>query len=1216
MKKLYILFLIIPVLVFGQSQNQNYIKNITYKKASTEEQIDVNNPAHAAVTVQYFDGLGRPIQQVAHKQSNTGKDIIVHIGYDEFGRQTKEYLPYVRSSASLDFDPSGEANTIYFYHDDDFSLTGNPHFETTDNPYSEKELEASPLSRVFEQAAPGNPWEKSLGRTIKFDYQTNDYNEVVYFKANTQWTPTLGVYAIEFEQAGYYDPNLLYKTITKDENWTSGLNNTTEEFKNKQGQVVLKRTYNNDNPHDTYYVYDIYGNLTYVIPPLVNTSYPIDLEVLDGLCYQYKYDTRNRLVEKKLPGKQWEFIVYNKLDKPVLTGPAYSPFGSTQLIGWLITKYDAFGRVAYTGWMSMENINSQTRFDFQDDVNTSSQPLFESKTTSASSIDGVQVKYTNQAFPTDPFELLTVNYYDNYDYPNAPIPPSEIYDEDVLINVKTLPTGTWTRFLTNENETIGELSYSFYDEKGRPIASATINHLGGTTTTQSKLDFEGKVLYTDTGHQRTANDDVLNINDVFSYSDQSKLVTHLQQVESNPQELIVYNEYDELGQLIAKQVGGQDVHNLKGYQRIDYQYNIRGWLKSINDIKDLRTDNGYFQDLFSYTINYNTVTKKNIDTNVIGEVNNSYDGKVKELYNGNISETYWRTSTDNVLRKYSYSYDNLNRLNDSFYQKPESTIEPTNAYNESMDYDKNGNINRISRTGNYDGNDQTFLIDELEYIYLKKSNLLLKVTDSTNESLGFKDDIDDIGDSQDDYSYDAFGNMIADQNKKIVKISYNHLNLPTSITFADSNKITYFYNASGVKLKKVVSVGTSEKTTDYLGGFQYDNTILQFFPHPEGYVKNTRDNQGNPTFDYVYNYTDHLGNIRLSYTLEPQNNVLTILEENHYYPFGLKHTNYNTDRKSIDLELISNLKRIVPVLKVNYDYKYNGKEWQDELGLNFYDYGARNYDPAIGRWMNIDPLAELADDLTPYHYANNNPIIYIDPDGLSATSPESWATKYVDKTGKTILDTDDGSDDVIVVPDAMLGDFEYYKESYEKGGNNSLYNSTEWNDNMKATILGFESTDEMKSLLDGFSTQWSRQNAIDYLQNPTFRNAMAMSYSEALSQWTDPQKVLAAASVLAFRPRTDVNGIIYLRTDLTGKVKPYVGQAKNEARYLARQKEHARANPDADFDFKIIDRGSANGKFPTSLDIKEQKALDKLGGPTNKGNPSGGASNKKNVVKQ
>ncbi|MBC8883730.1 hypothetical protein H9X57_11275 [Flavobacterium piscinae] len=788
MRHIYILFLVLPVFVFGQDQNQNYVKTITYKEPSSIVQIDYSNPSHVAVQVQYFDGLGRLIQQLAHKQSGAGKDLIINTEYDEFGRQIKEYLPYVRTNTSTYFDPLGKENTMSFYGYNNSSLTGNPNMETTNNPYSEKVLELSPLSRVLEQATPGDPWEKANGKTIKFVYQTNEANEVRYFNAQTEWSSTYGLYTITLIQNGFYEKEELYKTITKDENWTSGLNNTTEEFKNKQGQVILKRTYNNGDTHDTYYVYDIYGNLTYVIPPLVDTSSTIDETTLDGLCYQYKYDYRNRLVEKKLPGKQWEFIVYNKLDKPVLTGPTYSPYGQTDLKGWLLTKYDAFGRVAYTGWKESHSIDSNARKVLQDQHNATSLQLFESKTSSTVNIDGIQVKYSNQSLPNNGFELLTVNYYDNYDYPNAPALPADIYGDVVLTNVKSLPTATWTRFLTSENETAGELTTSFYNAKGRPIGSHTINHLGGATISQSKLDFEGKALQTLTEHKKEDGFDVVRISEYFTYSPQSKLLTHLHQVNENPKELIVHNVYDELGQLISKQVGGQDTENLVGHQKVDYQYNIRGWLKSINDTECLNCNIGNFQDLFSFKIHYNTVTKKNIDTNVIEEVNDSYNNTVKKLYNGNIAETYWRTASDATLRKYSYAYDDLNRLNDAYYQKPESNIEARNSYNESLTYDKNGNIMTLIRKGNEDGDLFAYEIDNLGYKYQDKSNLLKKVTDATNESLGFKDDSDGTNDEDDDYTYDAYGNMISDQNKNITKIVYNHLNLPTVIEFLIQKK--------------------------------------------------------------------------------------------------------------------------------------------------------------------------------------------------------------------------------------------------------------------------------------------------------------------------------------------------------------------------------------------------------------------------------------------
>jgi len=155
-------------------------------------------------------------------------------------------------------------------------------------------------------------------------------------------------------------------------------------------------------------------------------------------------------------------------------------------------------------------------------------------------------------------------------------------------------------------------------------------------------------------------------------------------------------------------------------------------------------------------------------------------------------------------------------------------------------------------------------------------------------------------------------------------------------------------------------------------------------------------------YNYTFNYTDHLGNIRLSYTKDPQSGTLQILEENHYYPFGLRHEVYVTGSKRQhgfgndggggdidDVELIN-------VLRTEYQYKYNGKEWQDELGLNFYDYGARNYDPALGRWMSVDPLAHRYSSINPYNYAINNPVIFIDVDGMKIMNGDKEMKEKID----------------------------------------------------------------------------------------------------------------------------------------------------------------------------------------------------------------------------
>ena len=150
----------------------------------------------------------------------------------------------------------------------------------------------------------------------------------------------------------------------------------------------------------------------------------------------------------------------------------------------------------------------------------------------------------------------------------------------------------------------------------------------------------------------------------------------------------------------------------------------------------------------------------------------------------------------------------------------------------------------------------------------------------------------------------------------------------------------------------------TSKTTEYLDGFQGLSAgsplILKFVPTAEGYY-NFENNK------YIYSYTDHLGNIRLSYS-KSLNGSAEVLEENNYYPFGLKREGYN-------------------VLAGNpaYSYGYNGKELQKETGWG--DYGARMYMADIGRWVVIDPLAEQMRRYSPYNYAFNNPVSYTDPDG-------------------------------------------------------------------------------------------------------------------------------------------------------------------------------------------------------------------------------------------
>ncbi|BFP42647.1 hypothetical protein FGF1_34920 [Flavobacteriaceae bacterium GF1] len=376
---------------------------------------------------------------------------------------------------------------------------------------------------------------------------------------------------------------------------------------------------------------------------------------------------------------------------------------------------------------------------------------------------------------------------------------------------------------------------------------------------------------------------------------------------------------------------------------------------------NLNNNELHYGDLFAFGINYNTV---------------GHSGTA--LYNGNIAETEWRTAnTDSGLKWYRYAYDPLNRI----------TSAAANSSNYSLSgitYDKNGNIQSLTRRGHTDAGATSFgTMDVLDYDYhnSEMSNRLYKVNDTGSNTYGFKDS----SANNQDYWYDANGNMVRDLNKGIGTasldgITYNHLNLPQEIKFDNNNnkKINYIYDALGTKIQKVANDNGSLTTTDYAGNFVYENGTLQFFSHPEGYV-----NANGGGYDHVYQYKDHLGNVRLSYTDNPSNpGTPTIIEENNYYPFGLEHKGYNNQINGVE----------------NNYMTYSGKELDESLGLNWLDFGFRNYDASIGRWMSIDPLAEKYYDKSGYNYAFNNPVFFVDPDGQ-----EVDVTELLRKNGKNEL---------------------------------------------------------------------------------------------------------------------------------------------------------------------------------------------------------------------
>lgn len=830
-----------------------------------------------SINTQYVDGLGRPIQTVTKRASFGNKDIIQHLEYDGFGREVKQYLPYTYDTTGVKkINPLTDANGQKAFHNSLFGGTSG------DYAYSESLPEQSPLGRVLETYAPGEPWNKSAGnKPVTTTYRTNTAaDQVRIWEISTTQDPVTG-FGGEYNNATVHGEGTLHVTETTDEN-----GHKTLEFKDKLGRVVLKKVQEGQNAYlSTYYVYDNLNNLRYVLPPEAVKAgeaigNKISTAILNNFCFAYEYDQRNRMITKKVPGADSVAMVYDKLDRLIMTQD-----GEQRNKGdWTFTKYDELNRPAITGIFTDDSTNHdrayhQNRVDAMlifnlefDDEQANSikegvfieasqydgvsstyraeqyinlQPGFIYSGTSGSfmgeiqnpipNIDGGWVDiYYDKTYPDIAHsQVLTVNFYDNYDFTNETFTlPSGVFtaiDGELptsTLAVKGQMTGNKTRILGTDDYIT---SVNFYDDKYQVTQTVTVNHKGGRDVLTSHYDFAGRLRKTHLDHfnqsaDLTATTVVMN----YTYDHGGRLLTVDHSVNGEAAKTLAENTYNELGELKDKQVG--DAH-----QTINYLYNMRGWLTHIND--PATSGNDYFS------------------------MQLMYDNATDAQHNGNIGEIVWRDQFEKEQKTYKYGYDYLNRLSAADYsalKDPMSgqgaqLVDVNNFQVFGITYDGNGNIMSLNRKS------KGVTMDSLQYEYTN-GNQLSKVTDDSQNSEGFKDG-DDL---TTEYEYDANGNMIEDKNKGITSITYNHLNLPKKVTFDANKYIEYTYDAAGMKLSQKVVDGSTTKVTDYIGGFIYEDNKLQLVQHDEGRI--TRENAA---WDYQYHLKDHLGNVRTTFTTNP-----------------------------------------------------------------------------------------------------------------------------------------------------------------------------------------------------------------------------------------------------------------------------------------------------------------------------------------------------------
>ena len=327
-------------------------------------------------------------------------------------------------------------------------------------------------------------------------------------------------------------------------------------------------------------------------------------------------------------------------------------------------------------------------------------------------------------------------------------------------------------------------------------------------------------------------------------------------------------------------------------------------------------------------------------------------------YNGSISSMTWKAGNESTVRGYKFTYDGLDRLLNGTYGEGEQLNSNSGRYSENVTgYDKNGNITGLERYGR-SGSSSYGMCDALTYTL--NGNQMIRVDDlvsigAGNDETDFKDAVKQAN----EYTYDANGNLTKDLNKGITGITYNCLNLPNAVTFSDGSTVTYIYSADGTKLRAVHKIGSVTTTTDYCGNVIYENNTAKLLLTGEGYIS-LSDKK------YHYYLQDHQGNNRV--VADKDGNVE---ETNHYYPFG---------------GVFASSQNVQP-------YKYNGKELDTKKGLNWYDYGAREYDAVLGRFTTMDPMAEKYYAVSPYTYCVNNPIKFVDPTGMLTESPQTGSIR-------------------------------------------------------------------------------------------------------------------------------------------------------------------------------------------------------------------------------
>jgi len=681
---------------------------------------------------------------------------------------------------------------------------------------------------------------------------------------------------------------------------------------------VILERKNNEN--DTYYVYSANNLLRFVLTPQYQTSNDVYLD-----AYEYRYDQLNRLIFKRFPGCEPTTYSYDNADRIITEQtPLLRDKGRMRFY-----LYDALGRLCVQGTCQQETVN---------------------------------VSYATTSYSAGNSGLLNTGYSTPYNYKSAKLELAYYYDGYSFFaspnyrefnKVNELHTSTFPEaeqyargsktgeaVMTSDGKLL--LSSYYYNQKGNLISEGHTNYDGTVRkvfteysftdkpTKVTKVYFYGNIPYT--------------ITTVYTYNRYNdKLEKTLVRCGDNGmQHVVSHLSYDDLGQVVSDM--RTDIND-----KIEYTYDLHGWT---TDIKGK-----YFTEKLNYTT-----------------------GSNNPCYNGNISSLLWKAS-DSVIRGYRFHYNERNMLRNATYGEGPGTTINVGLYDEHVNYTDNNAISRLTRGGMYIPGTY-MMFDDLYMTY--SGSRLNNIRDAYTRKLSYSGAFEYVDNhngtaASPDFTYNTSGMMTSDLDKGISKITYNDIGLTDSICFANGTCINYFYSMKGEKLRvqksfTLLPIYTGGTTTNNTHEF-YDNIyygsdavvnrysqIATFF-FGDGYIDIPIPSSSTwPVTQYYYYAKDHLGNIRSVVTKNSQG-VISEVQKTHYYPFGGIIADISTGRSV-------------------QDRLYNGKELDTACNLWWYDFGARQYDPAAPRFITPDPLAEKYYGWNMYGYCMNNPVRFVDFDGM------------------------------------------------------------------------------------------------------------------------------------------------------------------------------------------------------------------------------------------